>query len=89
MGRKIGFGLLWFIGIYLASCILIGAIAGGFAGVEHPHDAYAAGQTAGANIVAAWRPYLFFGSLAIAVVGAIKGFLPGTKSRNASSSGSA
>ena len=81
MGRKIAFGFLWFLAIYLGSCMLLGAIAGGFAGVENPQDAYAAGQIAGAKIVAAWRPYLFLASVAIAAVGAIKGFLPGTKSR--------
>lgn len=88
MGRKIGFGFLWFVVIYMGSCILLGAIAGGFAGVDNPQDAYAAGQIAGARIVAQWRSYLFFGAVAVSVVGAITGLLPGTKARKESSAGS-
>lgn len=89
MGRKIGFGLLWFVVIYMSSAMLLGAIAGGFAGVDNPADAYAAGQIAGARIVAEWRAYLFWGALAISVFGAIKGFLPGTRSRTQSSASDA
>ena len=89
MGRKIGFGLIWFVVLYMGSCMLLGAIAGGFAGVDNPQDAYAAGQIAGARIVAEWRGYLFLGALAVSVLGAIKGFLPGTRRRKEGSPGGA
>ena len=87
MGRKIGFGILWFIAIYLGSCMVIAAIAGGIAGSKYndSQSSYLAGKEAGASVVIAWRPYLLFGATFIAVTGAIKGFLPGTKQKSVDS----
>ena len=81
MLRRTAFGLLWFVAIYLGSCMLLGAIAGAFAGADDPQHAYRAGQIAGGLVVAKWRHYLFVGAVVLAVAGATKGWLPGTKSR--------
>jgi len=90
MLRKIGFGLLWFIALNILAGILIGAIAGAMAGSGQadPQKAYEVGKAAGASL--AWlKPYVFVVSAIICCVGAIKGFLPGTKTRPSTMSGGA
>ena len=82
MARKIGFGLVWFVILYMGSAMLIGAIVGGITGGNDPQNSVAAGQAAGATTVTPIRGYLFFGALLIAVVGAAKGWLPGTKPKS-------
>lgn len=82
MIKKILFGLLWFIVLYFFACIVIGAVAGAIAGAKDPQNAAEAGGQAGARAVEAVRVYLALGSLAMASVGAWKGFLPGTRRKS-------
>jgi hypothetical protein len=90
MFRKIGFGLLWFIALNILVGLTIGMIAGmvASAGETDPQKAYEAGRAAGASV--AWlKPYVFVGSAIVCIVGAVKGFLPGTKTRLPPKSGRA
>lgn len=81
MVRKIGFGFLWFIVIYMGSAMLIGAVAGAMAGVNSPENANEAGRLAGAAVVESIRIYLFLGAAILAFIGSAKGFLPGTRAK--------
>ncbi len=88
MVRKIVFGLLWFVGLSVVIGLLIGMTAGLLAGIGEtdPQKAYEAGRVAGASV--AWlQSYVFIGSAMVSIVGAAKGFLPGTKRRPQPSGG--
>lgn len=80
MAKKIGFGALWFIVIYFLACAIVGGVAGGIAGANNPTNPDLA-ALAGAEVVLKFRIYIFLGSLAAAVFGAVKGLLPGTKTK--------
>jgi hypothetical protein len=79
MIKRILFGFLWFVVLYLAGSFLVGAIAGAIAGAKNPANASQVGAVAGAAAVAAFRLYIFAGAVLLAVVGAWTGFLPGTR----------
>ena len=79
--RRIVFGFLWFIVFYFAACMLIGAVAGGFAGAKDPDNAREAGRIAGAEAVGRVLPLIVIGSLLGAAVGSATGFLPGTRGK--------
>lgn len=81
MIKKILFGILWFIIFYFVACFITGMIAGAIAGANDPEHASQAGAIAGANAVIMLRPYFAAGILVLVVVGAWKGFLPGTRKK--------
>ena len=78
MGR-VFFGLLWAVGIYFLTCMVLGAVAGGIAGANDPQNAAQAGAEAGARIVGNNREWIMLGSAAVAGIGTLLGWLPGTK----------
>ncbi len=78
MIRRIIFGLLWFVLIYIVSCAVTGGVAGGYAGNADPANAAQAGAKAGAAAVEKIGTYLLIGSALFAAVGTYFGFLPGT-----------
>ncbi len=82
MLRKIGFGILWFIALNLIAGILIGIVAGVIAvgGETDSRTAFEAGRAVGQSM--AWlRPYVLVATALVSIVGALKGFLPGTGER--------
>jgi hypothetical protein len=79
--RKIIFGVIWFVVIYFGLCLVLGGIAGGIAGANDPAHAHEAGAIAGRAIVHDNILYILGVAVIVAVAGAIKGFLPGTRSR--------
>jgi len=72
-------GTAWFVIFYFGFCVLVGGLAGSGAGADDPTHAYEAGRMAGEKAVAAAIPYILGGSLLVAVLGSVTGFLPGTK----------
>jgi hypothetical protein len=79
--RKVILGLVWFVITYFAVCMLVGMFAGAVAGARDPEHAHDAGRLAGRQAVQLYIPFILGGSILIAVVGTVTGFLPGTKSK--------
>jgi hypothetical protein len=82
MARKILYGLMWCVVLYVGGQMVVGGIAGGIAGSKYPGDLQAAGEAgriAGEEAVAEYRPYIVFGAVSLAVLGSGAGILPGTK----------
>jgi len=77
--KRLFFGILWFIVLYMGACIITGGVAGAIAGIRSPDNASAAGSIAGREAVLALRVYFLFGSAALALVGTWFGVLPGTR----------
>ena len=78
MIKKLIFGLMWFVVIFLVSYIVGGII---YVNV-HEIDASGGMQTAietGRAFRAAYLNYFLIGSLILAIIGTVTGILPGTK----------
>lgn len=79
MVKRLLFGLLWFVVLYLLACCITGGIAGGITGSQDPANAtFGAGAKAGAEAVSALRGYLLAGSVLLSALGTWAGILPGT-----------
>lgn len=85
MIRKIIMGGLWFVFLYYAACIVVGALAGAIAGADDPRHATEAGRMAAAAIVATYQSFILGGALCVAVIGSAMGFLPWTKGKKPAS----
>jgi general stress protein YciG len=79
--KRVLLGIVWFVVFYLGSCAAIGFVAGGIAGATDPAHAAEAGREAGQHIVKPLVPYLFGGSVLLAILGTVYGVLPGTKKK--------
>jgi hypothetical protein len=79
--KRVLLGIVWFVVFYLGSCAAIGFIAGGVAGANDPAHAAEAGRAAGQRVVKPAVPYLFGGSVLLAIFGTAYGVLPGTKKK--------
>ena len=79
--KRVIFGFIWCVVIYLVACTVAGAIAGGLAGANNPANAAQAGAEAGARFVGENRMWFALGAVVVSVVGTITGFLPGTKTK--------
>lgn len=80
MIKKLVFGLIWFVVIFLVSYIVGGII---YVNV-HEIDASGGMQTAietGRAFRAAYLNYFLIGSLILAIIGTVAGILPGTKKK--------
>ncbi len=79
--RKLVFGVVWCLVIYIAASMVIGGIAGGIAG-SHAADAQSASQAgyrAGAKAVQENRGYMIAGAILLSAIGSGFGVLPGTR----------
>ena len=77
--KKFGFGVLWFL-VLSMGCSMLGALVVGFtADINGPVNAQASGVAASRAFGRDYVGIIFLVSLIIAVVGSIKGWLPGTK----------
>lgn len=81
MIKKIGFGFLWFVAIYIVTLIVCGMVVGGIAGANDPANGYAAGQAAGQAFGEKYGGLVLLLSALAAIVGSALGWLPGTKSK--------
>ena len=79
MLKRILFGMLWFVVLYMGACMITGAVAGAIAGSRDPANASAAGYQAGQQVVLSLRGYFLLGALALSVIGTSLGVLPGTR----------
>lgn len=75
--RKVLFGLLWFIVLYLAGAMIMGLVVG----LEHRHESRAVVEAAATATVTKYATVLLLGSAALAAIGAYLGFLPGTRKK--------
>ncbi len=79
--KKVGFGVLWFL-VLSMGCLMLGALVVGFtADINGPANAQASGEAASRAFGRDYGGIIFLVSLIIAVLGSIKGWLPGTKSQ--------
>lgn len=82
--RKLPFGIVWFVVLYFAGCMVAGGIAGGIAGSEKHASVEAAqqaGAEAGAKAVTEYHVYIIAMAALLAAMGCIAGVLPGTRDR--------
>ena len=82
--KKFFLGFVWFIVIYFGVIIAFGtyaAFAGGADGTLNPENAAEAGRVAGERVVEEYGLIIFLIAFLAAVIGTVKGFLPGTKSK--------
>jgi hypothetical protein len=79
--KKLLFGLLWFVVLYIAFCMGVGAVAGANAGSQYKNTAAAqkAGQIAGAKAVTENFGLIVGGALMLSILGSGFGLLPGTR----------
>ena len=82
--KRLAFGAVWCIGFYYAATFGTAMIAGAIAGYRDPVNASSAGGAAGARAVAALQGYILIGSLLVSTIGAVAGWLPGTRVRRPS-----
>ncbi len=75
---KLMFGLGWWFLLYLATCFVVGAIAGGIAGARDPDHAVEASERVTRDLQR-WLPAFGIGSGVLAFAGAGFGILPGTR----------
>ncbi len=80
MVRRVLFGMIWFVVLYIGACGITGGIAGAQAGNKDPANAGQAGAQAGAAAVAPLAKYFLVGSLVLSIAGTAAGVLPGTHS---------
>jgi hypothetical protein len=80
MLKKILFGLVWFVVIFLASYIVGGIIYVNVNEIDTSGGIKTAIET-GRAFRAAYLSYFIVGSLILAIIGTITGILPGTKKK--------
>jgi len=83
MEKRIVFGFIWSVVLYVGLCMLVGGAAGFIASAKSGPgaDPSALGSQAGSRAVLALRPYLGIAAIAMAAFGAYCGILPGTKNQ--------
>jgi hypothetical protein len=94
--KRIGFGLLWFVVLWVGTGAIGGGIAGAIASRSSPvgGDAksvsegfsrgYGVGQIAGRDFGRKYGPLILGGALIVSIVGTATGILPGTRRKVAS-----
>jgi hypothetical protein len=84
IGKRLAFGAIWCVVLYYAATIGTATMAGAIAGYRDPANASKAGAAAGTRAVAASQGYILIGSLLISTIGAVAGWLPGTRVQRSS-----
>jgi hypothetical protein len=77
--KKFGFGVLWFLALSMGCLMVGGMVVSAMAGINDPVNASASGEAAGTAFGREYAGIIYLVSLIIAVLGSIKGWLPGTK----------
>ncbi len=80
MIRKILFGFLWFVVIFVVSYLIGGFIYAVATGVA-ASGSFQAGRTAGIAFRQTYGNYFLIGALVLAIIGSAAGLLPGTKKK--------
>ncbi len=86
MIKRIVFGVIWFVAFFVGASFIGGGVAGGIAASRLPKNATAAsgaaaGGRAGEEFSKKYGMYVLFLSATFAGIGAVAGFLPGTRPR--------
>lgn len=81
--RKAFFGVVWFFALWLGTLFMGGAVVGSLAtrGSPDMDAAMEASNRAGEQFGINYGGVILLGSLAVAILGAWYGFLPGTRSK--------
>jgi hypothetical protein len=79
--KRVLMGIVWFVVLYIGSCMAIGMGVGFVAGTHDPAHAKEAGKVAAQKTLQPYLPYLLGGSLLLAFAGTATGILPGTRKR--------
>jgi hypothetical protein len=90
--KRVALGFAWFVGLYMGSLMIGGAVAGFRAAQEINqrnvanvsdgfNKGHAAGEAAGRKFGEEYGGPIFLASLIVAVVGTATGFLPGTEKK--------
>jgi zinc-ribbon domain len=80
-GKRVLFGVIWFLLFFLVASVAAGMIAGGIAGARDPQHAAEAGRRAGRELAERWGLFILLGSAVLSVTGTLLGILPGTRAR--------
>lgn len=79
--KRVLMGSVWFVVLYIGSCMAIGMGVGIVAGTQDPSHAQEAGKVATQKALQPYLPYLLGGSLVLAIAGTATELLPGTRKR--------
>jgi hypothetical protein len=93
--KKVAFGIIWFVVLWIGASAICGGIVGGLASQSPPAvqgaktfsegaaQGYQAGHAAGEEFGRRYGSLILIGALVVAVVGSATGILPGTKNKPA------
>jgi hypothetical protein len=84
MGRRIAFGVMWVVAVYVGTRALVGGFSGAIAGARDSQNSYEVGRVAGQQAVERYDSLILAGSILVVLVGTAAGVLPGTKSKSES-----
>jgi len=78
MIKRLIFGVIWFAAFYLTACLLIAAVSFVIACIHDPANALKEGHEAAISEMNSVRAYIIAGAVALSMIGAWAGILPGT-----------
>ena len=79
MMKRLFFGIMWLIAIYIAACIITGAVFIVIAGINDPANALETIHEAGIRIVSSVRVYIIAGTVALLLAATWADILPGVR----------
>jgi hypothetical protein len=90
--KRILMTIVWFVVLWFGFNVLCGAVVGGMAGFKagkegHPQDGGKMGAEAATKFSEQYGNYVLVAALVASIAGGIVGFLPGTKSKKATTVG--
>jgi hypothetical protein len=98
--KRVGFGILWFMALWIGTGALGGGIAGALAQARTPPPAtdarslsegfsrgYDVGRVAGREFARRYGSLIFVGALVVSILGTATGVLPGTRRKGPPATG--